>query len=105
MKHPLVGLLERRSLLVAGLMSGTSIDGIDAALVEVGGTQPDAPVRVRAFHTTPYDAAERARIFALLDAPTRAICDGDAWLGERFAAALAPLTATLAPGERLGDHG
>ncbi len=108
MSHPLLDLLEQPRLLVAGLMSGTSIDGIDAALIEIEGTRPDAAVRLRAFHTTAYSDDERARIFSLFDASTRALCDGNAWLGERFAAALQPLGGGLAPGERIqlvGSHG
>jgi len=108
MDHPLLALLARPRWLVAGLMSGTSIDGIDAALIEVDGAAPDAAVRVRAFHTTPFSEAERARIFSLLATSTPQLCEGDAWLGERFAAALEPLHAHLAAGERIdliGSHG
>ena len=108
MGHPLTELLGKPRWLVAGLMSGTSLDGIDVALVEVGGAAPDASVRLRAFQTIPYTKAERERIFSLLDARTPLLCDGDAWLGERFAAALAQVSEQLPPGERIdlvGSHG
>jgi anhydro-N-acetylmuramic acid kinase len=35
-------------------MSGTSLDGIDVAFVEVGGTGPDLIWKLRGFHSTPY---------------------------------------------------
>lgn len=108
MGHPLVELLAKPRWLVAGLMSGTSIDGIDAALLEVDGAGEEAELRLRAFTTTAYTEEERARIFHLLSANTRELCDGDAWLGERFATALETLGSSLRPGEHIdlvGSHG
>lgn len=46
-------------MLAIGLMSGTSMDGIDAALVETDGA---AHVRPLAFHAVPYDAATRGQL-------------------------------------------
>lgn len=46
-------------MLAVGLMSGTSMDGIDAALIETDGV--DAVRRI-AFSTEPYDEAFRARL-------------------------------------------
>lgn len=46
-------------MLAVGLMSGTSMDGIDAALIDTDG---DAAVRRIAFTTTPYDEAFRGRL-------------------------------------------
>lgn len=46
-------------MLALGLMSGTSMDGIDAALIDTDG---DAAVRRIAFATTPYDEPFRARL-------------------------------------------
>ncbi len=108
MGHPLVELLAKPRWLVAGLMSGTSIDGIDVALLEVDGAGERAGVRLRAFASTPYTDDEKARIFRLLSATTRELCDGDAWLGEHFAAALRTLAPHLRPNERIdliGSHG
>jgi anhydro-N-acetylmuramic acid kinase len=47
------------SVLVVGLMSGTSLDGVDAALVEIGGV---SDVRLVAFHTHPYSLERRTLI-------------------------------------------
>ena len=47
------------SELAVGLMSGTSLDGIDAALVEIGG---ETRVRLIEFLTQPFDPERRARV-------------------------------------------
>ena len=56
--------MTERPTVAVGLMSGTSLDGVDAALVRFNG-----PTRVAllAFVTRPYSDAERARIRAVLD--------------------------------------
>ncbi len=53
------------SLLAVGLMSGTSMDGIDAALIATDGHDAVAP---RAFHSIAYDEPMRARLRAAIDA-------------------------------------
>jgi anhydro-N-acetylmuramic acid kinase len=50
--------------LFLGLMSGTSLDGVDAALVETDG---ERVARAGAALTLPYDAGLRTRLRALLD--------------------------------------
>ena len=47
---------------VVGLMSGTSVDGIDAALLELKGHGSASRVRVLAFETVPFPRALRDRI-------------------------------------------
>lgn len=55
--------LDRKgSTRVVGLMSGTSVDGIDAALVELRGHGTATSVRLLAFDTTPFPRGLRARI-------------------------------------------
>jgi anhydro-N-acetylmuramic acid kinase len=49
-------------MLVIGLMSGTSVDGIDAALVEIQGTTNDLQVKSIAAETYPYPPALRQQI-------------------------------------------
>ena len=94
-----------------GLMSGTSADGVDAALVEITGAPPDLSVREVAFLTQPYDDATRAAILDLCrpDAPLLALGRVHALLGQRFAeAALAVVAqAGLAPPDvaLIGSHG
>lgn len=109
MTHPLVALLSKPKKRVVGLMSGTSLDGIDAALIEVEGVGEASRVALRAFHTTPYDEPARARIHHLFSADTRAVCEGSFWLGEKLAAAALEVIARagLSPKEvdLVGSHG
>ena len=66
-------------------MSGTSLDGVDAALVEIGG--PDS-VSLRAFRTAPYGDEQRSAIrAALVGGTARELALLHADLGAWFAAA------------------
>jgi anhydro-N-acetylmuramic acid kinase len=73
--------------LVIGLSSGTSMDGIDAALLEIDEKQHDG-LRLRAFHTFPYDdeLAEALRAAAATARPSR-LALLDVVVGEAFARA------------------
>jgi anhydro-N-acetylmuramic acid kinase len=94
-------------------MSGTSVDGIDAALVEISG-EPGRQVRVKLveFANTPYPADVREEIFALFD-PAYATVDRvgrmNVKLGRLYAeAALSVIArAGLAPSDVafIGSHG
>lgn len=72
---------------IVGLMSGTSLDGVDAALIEVSGGIPFDGWRQLAFFTRPYTAEERARIQELLqpEVSLPALTAANMWLGELFA--------------------
>ena len=52
---------------IVGLMSGTSVDGIDAALVEFSGPQDAPELRLLAFENRPFPESVRACIFELFD--------------------------------------
>ena len=90
----LVHVAAKPQRLVLGLMSGTSVDGIDAALVEItgngGGPRRRAAVRLVAFATYPFPPSLRERVFRLFDPATARIdevCHLDFLIGELFAAA------------------
>lgn len=57
-------------MLVAGLMSGTSVDGIDVALVEIDGEGYDLRFELKAFHELPYHSRVRETILAVSNAET-----------------------------------
>lgn len=58
---------------VIGMMSGTSVDGVDAAVVEIGGSLESPQVRLIAFENRPYPATIREQIFELFQAETATI--------------------------------
>src|SRR5207249_1692573 len=85
-----VGVPRRRGRgaeLAVGLMSGTSADGIDAALVEIAGVGHAPACRTLATHTTPYSRALRDRLLRLPDVDARELARLHVLLGERFATA------------------
>jgi len=97
---------------VIGLMSGTSADGIDAALVEIHGHGLATRVQVLAHATYAYDAALRAQILAASypdSSSVDLICHLNFVLGECFAeAALAVAHTAGLPMDQIdliGSHG
>lgn len=75
---------------VAGLMSGTSLDGIDVAIVEITGRGWSKRVRTLAFRTVPYPERVRQAILSVSNAPahTGKISRLNFLLGELYAEAL-----------------
>ena len=96
-------------MLWIGLMSGTSADAVDAALVRIGRDPGD--VELLAFREEPIEEALRARIHALAFGPIelRALVQLDVALGERFAAAALGVAREagipLAEVRGIGSHG
>jgi len=95
---------------VIGLMSGTSGDGVDAALVEISGNGQALRVKTLAFAPLPYPAALQRRILAASTNGTVSdICHLNALLGEVFAKAalLVIKKARLRPSgiHLIGSHG
>ncbi|MDX1740147.1 MAG: anhydro-N-acetylmuramic acid kinase [Rhodothermales bacterium] len=54
MRRSLVELLELDVRVVAGLMSGTSLDGVDCAVVRIGGSGSGVDIEVLSFASIPY---------------------------------------------------
>ena len=74
---------------IIGLISGTSADGIDAAIADIDGSPAAPRINQLAFKTIPWPDAERACIFHLFsNAATPAdVCRANFTLAEQFAAA------------------
>lgn len=98
-------------MLTIGLMSGTSLDGIDAVLVDFGGTTvEDVEWAVRAFVAVPYMAERRRTIHdAIVEGSAERLCRLHAELGEWLADAALRVCAEagVAPGDvdLVGSHG
>jgi anhydro-N-acetylmuramic acid kinase len=97
-------------LRVIGLSSGTSVDGIDAALTDITGHGPRVRLRLLAYHTFPYPRGLRPRLLALQSGGrTEDVCHLNAYLGELFADAAKRLAESAGiPLRRIaliGSHG
>ena len=99
-------------MLVIGLISGTSTDGIDAAVVEINGAPPQLSVALRSFTFVPFSAQQRQQIFPLFNPQSsrvEQICQMNFAIGEWFASAA--LQAMQAAGfqagqiDLIGSHG
>ena len=105
-------LTQKGTKKVIGLMSGTSVDGVDAALVEIRGHGLETQIELLAFHSHPFETEVRNRIFDLFQpeiSRVDEICQMNFLIGEIFAdAALAVIRkAQLEEGEidLIGSHG
>ena len=84
------GLLKKDKKHVIGLMSGTSVDGIDAAIVEITGHNLETAVNLIAFETFPFPPDVPQRILALCQPDTSRvddICEMNFYIGYLFAEA------------------
>ena len=84
---------------VAGVMSGTSLDGIDVAIVEIGGRR----VETIGFACTPYSEAVRSAILGV-DRP-KGLSHLNFQLGELYAREVLRAIRRFGPVELIGCHG
>lgn len=112
MKDRLAAIAAKPERLVMGLLSGTSADGIDAALVRIRGGGPGVEMQLLAFATYPFPDEVRRAIFDLFrpeSANVVAVCRMNFILGECFAQAALRLMAEagVAPSQvdLIGSHG
>ena len=92
---------------VVGLMSGTSVDGIDAALVEIDGTDKELKIELLTGETFPYPPALRTEILAVCGGKLLTmteLADLDEAIASQFAAAAQKIQARC-PAELIGSHG
>ena len=93
---PVRGYTTRDEHLVVGLMTGTSADAVDAALVRFHGLGLESRHEVLAYRETPLEPALRREVLEVAAAAELAperLMRLDAALGERFAAAVLELLA------------
>jgi anhydro-N-acetylmuramic acid kinase len=107
-KNCLARLYRKTKMRVAGLMSGTSADGVDTAIIDFNGNK----VTVLAYDTFPYPAALRRSIFELFESKTCRlvdICHLNFAIGEIFAEAVLKLCRKsgidLNTIDLIGSHG
>ena len=112
-RNSLRNLLDRAdgTLRLVGLMSGTSVDGIDAALVEVGHDGTALSWRLLAFECLPWEPELRAAILKAFqpDISLPFLVALDSRLGEAFAEAAIHLVQTsgwdLSAVDAVASHG
>ena len=98
--------------LAVGLMSGTSIDGIDAAIVDISGKSSTVKIRLRDWAIFPFPKGFKERILDV-SCPSRAgvdeICRLNFELGELFAEAVKKICrrakVPLSKLDLIGSHG
>ncbi len=93
---------------VIGLMSGTSVDGIDAALVNIAGTDSDLKVELLAGATYPYPAGLREQILAVCGGAALSmaeLAELDDAIALAFAQAAQKIQIGHAPPQLIGSHG
>ena len=99
-------------MLILGLMSGTSLDGIDCALTSVTGSPPDLAVELKAFHCWPYTDEQRRRL-AFVCSSERAgvadVCELNVlvanWFADAVQAALSKVGVDASDVDLIASHG
>ncbi len=98
-------------MLVAGVISGTSVDGIDVALVEIEGAGFEQRIRQVAFQSVPYPSAVRQGVLAVSNAATHTarLSQLNVLLGELFGEAVVAVCRNagvkLQDLDLVGSHG
>jgi len=95
-------------MLVIGLISGTSVDGIDAALVDISGSTTDLQVTLLAGKTIAYPIALREQILAVCAGAALPIADLaalDDAIAHHFAQAAIAIQTGHPTAELIGSHG
>ncbi|NES82651.1 MAG: anhydro-N-acetylmuramic acid kinase [Moorea sp. SIO2B7] len=93
---------------VIGLMSGTSVDGIDAALVEISGSDLDLKIELLAGATYGYPTELREKILAVCAGTPlsmAALAALDDAIAFQFAQAALAIGSGHPPAELIGSHG
>ncbi len=93
---------------VIGLISGTSVDGIDAALVDVVGSQTDLKIELVAGRTFAYPPKLRSQILSVCGGSALSmaeLAELDDAIANSFAIAALTIQAEYGNAELIGSHG
>ncbi len=93
---------------VIGLISGTSVDGIDAALIEIDGLDIQLTVKLLAGDTYPYSPELKEQILAACAAKSLSIAELavlDDAIAIEFAHAAQKIQQDFPSAELIGSHG
>lgn len=93
---------------VIGLISGTSVDGIDAALVEITGTDVDLKIELLAGATYPYPETLREQILQVCAGAAVSmaeLAELDDAIAIQFAQAAQEIQTGHPPADLIGSHG
>lgn len=95
-------------MIVIGLMSGTSVDGIDAAVVEIKGKELDLEVNLISGQTFPYSEKLRQKILSVCEGSSLSMADFaqlDDDIALQFAVAAKNVTPDDCKIDLIGSHG
>jgi len=99
----------KKQRLVIGLMSGTSADGTDAALMRLGGSGPETRWEMLRFITIPHPPDIRSRMLGLMHADAAEICHMNFVIGRLFGEAALALAKeggiNIGDVDVIGSHG
>jgi len=105
----LARILKKRTRTILGLMSGTSVDGVDVALAQISGRGLNTRTQLLSFATYPFQPEIRKRVLKLFSATAEEICEMNFVLGEFMAECALKLLcqAGLSPKQvdLIGSHG
>jgi anhydro-N-acetylmuramic acid kinase len=80
----LTRIASKKSRIIVGLMSGTSLDGLDVALCKISGSGKSTKVKLLKFETAAYSKDTKHRIqevFAKQTVNFQRLCELNAWVG------------------------
>ncbi|MBF2056370.1 MAG: anhydro-N-acetylmuramic acid kinase [Cyanobacterium sp. T60_A2020_053] len=95
-------------MIVVGLMSGTSVDGIDAVVVEITGQELDLKIEMIAGQTFPYPDELRTKILAVCEGALHTMAELaqlDQAIAEEFAKATLNVIPEDVKVDLIGSHG